>query len=132
MRGVGVDNIVRLAKDDVLLHEDREGREGDLKEGLDAFANHASSEDKRRFETLELVLEHHLDNLKLLIDVRINRSHAVGEHPIEITVNGLASELGGELGEDDVRAKMGHVFQTQASYDDFVSRHRETFSKKII
>ena len=129
MRSLDVDNVVRLAKDDISFYEDTGGQEGDLKQALDEFAARAKPDDLHSFNALNLILEHHVDNLALLLDIRISRTHPVGEHPITITVNGMPNELGVDGNEEQVRQRMDAVFASQQSYDDFVARHRESFDK---
>ena len=127
MRSVGVDNVVRLAKDDIVFYEDTEGETDDLQQALDLFEARATPEEIKRFDTLTLVLENHRADLSYLLDVCISRTHAVGEHPIRITVTGIPSSLTAEDGEDQVRRRMKSVFNSQLSYDKFVEKHRKSF-----
>lgn len=131
MRAAGIDNIVRLSKDHLVLYEDLEGKEGDLKEAIDAFASKVSSEDVKLFNTLDLVLEQTTKDLTILIDIRINRSHEIGEHPIVITVNGLPNDLSAQDGEGKVRKKMKSIFSSQKRYDQFVERHQASFESLL-
>jgi len=128
MRSLGIDNVVRLAKDDTTFYEDTQGAEGDLKLALDEFAARAKFDGTNLFNTLNLVLEHHVGDLALLLDIRISRTHPVGDHPIKITVNGLPNELSTEDGEEQVRKRMEGVFASQQNYDDFIARHRKAFT----
>ncbi len=125
MRSVGVNNIVKLATDRVVFYEDTEGRENDLQVAFDAFKEQSSSEDVTHFNELQLVLEHHLDEMACLIDIRILRTHAVGKHPITITVNGMPNELNASGGEEQVRARLSGIFSSQGSYDDYVAKYQE-------
>ncbi len=56
-RGVGVTNIVRLAKDDEDFYHDREGKTDDLREAMQTFQQMGTPGTNRVFETLKLVLE---------------------------------------------------------------------------
>lgn len=129
MRSLGVDNVVRLSKDDVVFFEDTEGIEGDLKKAFDEFAEKATAEEASLFNTLRLLLEHHTDEQTYLIDIRINRTHRVGEHPIQITVNGLPADLACESGAEFDRDSLNEVFESQQSYDRFVTRHKHLFTE---
>lgn len=131
MRSAGINNIVRLAKDDTVIYEDCEGRENDLKQAIDEFAKHISSGERKVFESLNLILEHEADDLVVLINIHINRSHEVGEHPIEISINGLCSRLAVTEGEDEIGESMGNIFNCQANYDDFVNARKLSFEKLI-
>lgn len=124
-----VDNIIRLAQDDIEFYLDEEGKEGDLKEALDNFDLEINDAMSELFGTLNLVLEHHDTNFSYLIDLKINRSHEVGEYPIEIVVNGLMKDMqagDGETGES-IKAKMEKVFVSQESYDAYVNEKRSKF-----
>ncbi len=131
MRSAGINNIVRLAKDDTVIYEDSEGRENDLKQAIDEFAKHISSGERKVFESLNLILEHEADDLVVLINIHINRSHEVGEHPIDISINGLCSRLAVTEDEDEIGESMGNIFNCQANYDDFVNARKLSFEKLI-
>lgn len=83
MRSVGVNNVVKLATDTVVFYEDTEGREDDLKQLLDAFAQQAKSEAIVNFKELVLVLEHHLDDMACLIDIRMRGRIPSASIPLE-------------------------------------------------
>ena len=129
MRSLGIDNMVRLSKDELIIFEDNDGEEGDLQRALDTFSKSAKPDQVRQFDTLELLLEHHSADLTYLIDIRINRTHRVGEHPIQITVNGLPRELVGDVGKEYDRGPLKSIFSSQQSYDDFIDRHEQHFSE---
>jgi hypothetical protein len=124
-----IDNIIQLSQDDIDFYLDEEGKEGDLKEALDTFDLEINDAMSELFGTLNMVLEHHDSNFSYLIDVKINRSHDVGDYPIEIVVNGLMKDMqagGGETGES-IKAKMKDVFASQESYDAYVNEKRSKF-----
>ena len=129
MRSMGIDNIVGLSKDDVIFYEDREGRENDLKMALDAFVT--SEQNKTSggvFEELNLILEHHTDCLTCLIDIRILRTHPIGQHPITIKLTGFAAALdAANLKDDNTNFKITGVFDSQEQYDRFVEMHKTAF-----
>ena len=146
MRSLGIDNIVRLSKDDQVIFEDKKGEEGDLKKALDQFSSQLTgvgfdrsvekSENRTDgnpegivlFDTLELLLEHHTYHHAYLIQIRINRSHRVGEHPIQITLNGLPNELAGDGEKKYDRGPLNQVFSSQKKYNSFMKRHKSTFT----
>ena len=125
MRSVGVDNVVRLATDSVVFYEDTVGAENDLKDAMEAFTAKACSEDISYFNELSLVLEHHLDDMACLIDIRVKRTHKLGEHPMRITLNGLPSDLNAKQGEDQMRSKLSGIFSSQSSYDDYLVKYQD-------
>ena len=131
MRSAGINNIVRLAKDDTIIYEDCEGRENDLKHAIDDFAEHISSDERKVFKSLNLILEHEADDLVVLIDIHINRSHEVGEHPIEISINGLCTRLAVTEDENEIDESMGNIFNNQSNYDSFVNARKLSFEKLI-
>ena len=134
MRSAGVHNIVRLAKDDTVIYEDCWGRENDLKDAIDEFAKNVSSADRKVFNSLNLILEHETDDIVALINIRINRSHDVGEHPIEININGLCNSLAVTEDEEHVEQNMADIFSSQENYDCFLEAQKSSFDdllKKI-
>jgi len=131
MRSTGIHNIVRLAKDDTVIYEDVEGRENDLKQAVDEFASHIATEDRKVFDSMNLILEHEEDELMVLIDIHINRSHEVGEHPIEININGLCTRLDVTEDEEDIQQSMANIFKSQSNYDSFVDARKLSFEKLV-
>lgn len=137
---LGIGNIVRLAKDDVDLYLDTAGREDDLKEAM-ATLDDRSEANQGLFDSLRLVLEHEDESLKYLIEAHILRVHKVGEHPIRVTVNGLMKELrsvyyseDADKTQPDVRDRLGDHFESQETYDGYVSvqkGHFDSFLDRI-
>jgi len=127
-RSLGIDNIVRLAKDDVDFYLDNEGREGDLQAALEQFQLEVDGVEAGVFGTLHLTLEHEDETFKYLIEVEVNRTHAVGAYPIEIEVNGLLRRF--EAPADSRHAlleKMQPAFQSQDAYNDLVESSKQQF-----
>ena len=131
MRSAGVHNIVQLAKDETVIYEDTEGRENDLKHAIDEFAKHIPTDERKAFDTMNMILEHDADDLIVLIDIHINRSHEVGEHPIEININGLCTHLEVTEEEDSIQENMAEIFRSQSNYDSFVNSRKLSFEKLI-
>lgn len=128
MRSVGIENVVRLATDNIVFYEDTEGKQGDLKLALDQFAEKVDPNRIQLFETLNLVLEHDLDDLACMLDIRIKRKHAVGEFPITVTVVGVPrGSSTTEKSAEEARRELEPVFSSQQNYDYFVARQRQNF-----
>ncbi|MBL4686457.1 MAG: hypothetical protein JKY37_17815 [Nannocystaceae bacterium] len=130
MRDVGVDNIVRLARDAEDIYLDTEGRKGDLREAMEAFESHAKSGGATDFELLQLVLEHEDEHLKYLIDVRIRRQHLPGEYPISVHLNGVMKDFRVDPATgtaQQVKGALGKVFASQDAYNGFVAGHKKHF-----
>ena len=126
---LGITNVLRLAKDDVDYYLDQEGREDDLKEAMAGFEQSASSTGQRAFNTLRLVFEHEDEDLKYLIEIKIQRAHKVDEHPILVTVNGLMRDLHvhSDKGDLDVRNLLNPHFDSQDAYESYTSQKKERF-----
>ena len=77
------------------------------------------------FDSMTLMLEHHLDEIALVIEVRIIRSHAVGLYPIQIVVNGLAVDFQGDA--ESLQQKFTSTFSEQANYNAFTQNIRGKF-----
>ncbi len=128
-RSLGLNNIVRLAKDDLDFYLDTEGKTDDLKEALEKFELETDAFNSEYFKSLFLVVEHEDDNLKLLIEVRISRVHAVGEFPIQVKVNGLIKEFKSKPDENPeaIKTKLQNVFSDQNVYDQFIREKKTCF-----
>jgi hypothetical protein len=77
------------------------------------------------FNTMSLLVEHHLPEITVVIEVRIQRTHAIGQCPIQIIVNGLASTFSQE--EETAMEKMNQSFEDQLGYNAFTDHFREQF-----
>ncbi len=132
-RGVGVTNIVRLAKDDEDFYYDREGKTDDLREAMETFQQAGAAGAKRVFETLQLVLEDRDNELKYLIDVSVIRVHKVGEFPIRILVNGLLTDFSADASvtREQLVERLKPGFSSQESYDQLIDRKKQHFGSYL-
>jgi hypothetical protein len=134
-RTLSITDLVRFTKDDVILYEDRESQDADdmrmMFEQLEragSTASRTSSSGSSMFNTLSLLVEHHLESMALVIEVRIMRAHAVGFYPIQIVVNGLAAEFSASSREE-LEQQMELSFAHQASYDALTAELNEQFEQ---
>lgn len=127
LREMGIDNIVRLAKDDVDFYLDTKGRSGDLEHAMENFQLEVDHVEAQLFDSLFLVVEHEDDTFRYLIEIRINRTHAVGDYPIEIKVNGLLKTFASADDLATVKEKMAPIFASQDAYDQFVGEQESLF-----
>ncbi len=129
LRTSKVDNIIRLAVDDYDFYYDDSGQEADMADAISQFTTKVDPLESELFETLYLVMEHSLAPLKLLIEIRINRKHNVGEYPISIFVNGVIDEYktSDDTNLTQLKTKLKNVFAEQKEYDDFIDRHKRIF-----
>jgi len=128
LNDLGITNIIRLAKDDYDIYYDKAGLSDDIQAAMNAFMEEFGQAGATLFETLLMVLEHHTDAMAYLIEIRVNRTHDVGDYPIQVTVNGVprafaADETGAQGIHDKFEAEMG----TQAEYDRFVLATKSSF-----
>jgi hypothetical protein len=119
MKNVGVNNIIRLYHDKLDYYLDEEGKKDDLEEALRKYDMELDRSMSSVFKNLLLVLEHEDEHFKYLIRLKVNRSHEVGEYPIEISVTGLIRQFQEAGGEEDVKIRMQAVFASQESYNEF-------------
>lgn len=124
-----INNIIRLSHDDIDIYYDKEGKKDDLKDALDTYELTINDAMAHHFKTLHMVLEHEDQNFVYLIEIDINRVHAVGAYPIEIKVNALMKEFRKKEGENEesVRAKMKTRFAGQEVLDQFVQEQHMAF-----
>ena len=124
---MGITNIVRIAKDGIDFYLDMEGKEDDLKEAMDNFSLDMNNIESELFKQLILVLEHDEEGLKYLIEIKINRTHAVGNFPIEISIDGLMAKF--STGNGDPKSAINEIFSNQKSYDSFVEEQKAQFNR---
>ena len=130
MRKAGVTNIVRLAKDGVDFYLDETGKDDDIEAAMDGFKLEVDKLESELFSILYLILEHEDKEFKYLIEIKINRSHAVGAYPIEIIVNGLIKDYRMQDGEA-IPQSMQDAFSSQDKYDS-VQTHKKSHFKHFI
>ncbi|PRP96067.1 hypothetical protein [Enhygromyxa salina] len=136
LRSVKITNIVRLAIDGTDLYLDSAGRPDDLNAAMKAIevpALVSKGPDLSTFERIQLVLEHQLPTLDLLITAEINRVHDDGEFPILVQVQGLMREFSSRADEpfEALRERMRGVFEDQARYDQLLDTHESAFSNFV-
>lgn len=133
-RSLEISDLVRFSKDDEILYEDKESRDtDDMQMMLERLESRPISSDATSgsavFKSLSLLVEHHLQNMAVVIEVRILRAHAVGFYPIQIVVNGLAAEFAGTQDRDQLEQQMELSFAQQASYDALTKELNEEFEQ---
>lgn len=128
LRSLGITNVIRLAKDNLDFYLDEAGKKDDMKEAMEHFQIEVDQLEADVFKTLYLVLEHDDEHFKYLIEIKVNRCHKVGVHPISIEVNGLIKEFKME-GAGDPPKRMTEIFKSQDKYDAFQSWKRNYFNQ---
>jgi hypothetical protein len=130
LRSMGINNIVRLAKDKYDFYLDTEGRVDDLKNAMDSYLEKVDSIEFDMFEELLLVLEHKDDQFSYLVEINISRVHKVNEKPIRIGVSAYATdfESSGSDAAEKLKTRMKETFKDQVSYDGFIERKRASFA----
>lgn len=129
LRTLDIKNVIRLAVDDYDFYLDEKGVDDDLSQAMFELKAKIDPIESEVFNTIYLVLEHLDKSLKYLVEISVTRKHQVGEYPIHINVNAVMADLKLKEGEtpDDLKTRMGSVFQTQESYEDYVQRHKIKF-----
>ncbi len=130
MRGLGITDIVRLARDGRDFYLDTAGRDDDLEAALESFS-HAPSTDDAPFVGLKLVLEHDDDVLHYLVEIDVTRAHRVGTDPITVGVSALLSGMEAD-DRAGVDAALAPVFADQSTYDAFVTAKRQHFDAFVV
>lgn len=127
---MGINNIIRLNHDDIEIYFDNEGKKDDFKHAADKYSIEIDDSMSSFFDTLWLVLEHEDNTFKYLIEISINRNHKVSEYPIEIIVSGLLKNIEGDkVGtKEDLKQKVGNVFNSQEEYDKFIEARNIAFN----
>jgi len=127
LRSLGISDVVRFSKDNTVIYEDLESHDtDDLRLVLDHVSQDSRSRSSSIFQTMSLLLEHHLPEIALVIEVRIRRTHAIGEDPIQIIVNGLASSFS-QQEKDTAAVNLDRSFEDQLGYNAFTDHFRDQF-----
>lgn len=132
MRSLKITNIVRLAIDGTDLYLDEQGRPDDLDEAMkhvEVRGRVTNDTEIAFFERILLVLEHDLDNLRLLIQIDIERVHPEDEFPILVRIDGLLRDFDAQQGEDPaaLRQRMAPSFGDQDRYEQLLSTRESEF-----
>jgi hypothetical protein len=129
LRSLNITDVVRFTKDDEIIYDDQDGRDTDDM----GFVLKAVSREEgilpTVFESLSLLLEHHLPDITLIIDVRIRRNHIIGGYPIQIAVNGLSTEFRGHEDDQSLNNCLEQSFVDENAYQAVESKLREQFDK---
>ncbi len=137
LRSVGVDNILRLAIDGEDLYHDTQGRKDDLKDAMAQVEvrakSHPADSEITAFERIEMVLEHDLQDFRLLISVEIDRVHDPDQHPIKIEVQALMSRYKATADENpaQLRTRMRADFADQRVHDTLLDTQEAAYGAFI-
>jgi len=133
LRELGINNIIRLAIDDRVIYEDKEHREDDYKEAMDALETSDIDPAGLDLNELDIICEHDDGTLHYVIDFDIFRFHAPGEDPITIKVMGVPAQMrrGEEETEEAFESRVRPVFSDQARLDKFKNEHEARFNSFI-
>ncbi|NUM81609.1 hypothetical protein HUU42_12460 [bacterium] len=129
-RSLGITNIVRLAKDDVNLYFDEEGKSDDLSEAMEKFKFEVDEIESEVFQTLDLVLEHSDAYFNYLIEITVRRIHKIGEPPIHVRINGAIKQLTAASAEE-AEKKLKPVFKSNDAYQSFVRESKTKFNQFV-
>ena len=122
LNSMGITNIIRLSHNNQDYYLDKKGDENDLDKALSEYNTRLENEKSKTFKTLSLVMEHPEDTFHYYFEIKINRSHKVGDYPIEIKVDGLINEFFEHLiDKSRLKHKMEHAFRSQDAYDFYVN-----------
>ena len=129
MMSMGIKNIIRLSHNDHDYYLDRHGDEDDLERALENYSSEVKTDKSISFTHLSMVLEHNEDTFHYYLEIKVNRSHKVGDYPIEIKVNALINEFFEHLiDKHRLKNKMEHVFRSQDAYDFYCTSKLKEFS----
>jgi hypothetical protein len=127
LRSLGITDVVRFTKDNTVIYEDPDSHDtDDMRLVLDRVSQDSRSRSSSIFQTMSLLLEHHLPEITLVIEVRIRRTHAIGEDPIQIIVNGLAAAFS-QQEKDTAAVNLDRSFEDQLGYNAFSDHFRDQF-----
>jgi hypothetical protein len=133
MRTIGVKNVIRLAIDNFDFYHDKSGLDDDLENAMFQFKAKVDPIESELFNTIYLVLEHIDDEFKYLVEIAILRKHGIGEYPIVIDVNALATDFSCSEDEtrEDLEKRIINAFPSQEDYDKFQIKKRAHFKRFV-
>lgn len=128
LKAMGITNIIRLSHNGKDYYLDKFGQENDLDKALENYNEEINPEETGTFRTLSLVLENNEDSFHYYIEIKVNRSHKLGDYPIEIKVDALLNQFFEHLiDKKRLEHKMEHVFRSQDAYDFFITSKLNEF-----
>ncbi len=128
LQELNIKNTIRLAVDNVNYFIDYNSEDDDLHKAIFAVRKYVDPEGAKYFDNIFLVQEHHDENFKYIIEIRIKRIHKVKEYPIKIHINALYNEF--KLSEEDyenLNIKLGEIFESQESYNEFIKKKKTAY-----
>ncbi len=129
LSSIGINNIIRINHDDLEIFYDNKGEKDDFELAMTFYSIEIDDSMSTYFNQLWLVLEHDDKNFKYLIEISINRTHEVGEYPIEIIVSGLLKETKvGISSKTELKKKLNTVFKSQDDYNNYISSKQIEFN----
>ena len=127
---LGITDLVRFSKDSTVIYEDKDSEnQDDMQIVMEQVSQNSQAFGDSPFDSLTLLLEHHLDDLALVIEARVVRAHAIGTFPIQIIVNGLAADFDAAGNHDSVHQKMQIAFQEQEAYNTITEHLHQQFQQ---
>lgn len=124
LKSRNINNLIRLAVDDVDFYFDRSGIKSDLDAATWEFGSTAGEEIAGDFQNICLVLEHDQPSFKYIIDTRVSRQHEIKQYPIEIIINGLFADF---AIEDNIEEKI----ENAKNDNEFLEYKDRKFRKMI-
>lgn len=135
LREMSISDVVRFTKDGHVIYDDSDGQDNDdMPLVLSDLSRSSSGAQPAQFESLSLLLEHHLPSITLIIELKVTRRHRVGEFPIQIIVNGLVTQLQASGDESELAQRLEQAFADQETYDrlqESVKQEFETFLMQL-
>lgn len=129
LRTLNIRNVIRLAIDDYDFYMDESGVEDDLNQAMFELKAKIDPLESEVFKTIYMVLEHHDESLKYVIEIGVERKHRVGQYPINIMLNAVVSDFKLNEGEskESLQSRIDAVIGNQESYEKFVNSHKHRF-----
>ena len=127
LRTLNITDVVRFTKDDQVVYDDHAGEDSDdMAVVFDRLEKQQNGGGKAVFNTLSLLLEHHLPDITLVIEVRVQRTHMVGAYPIQMIVNGLATQFQSD-DEATLEKRLEEAFSEPDSVAEIEANLRKQF-----
>jgi hypothetical protein len=129
LKDQGINNIIRLNMNGHDFYLDTKGEKDDLEKAMLEFETQVDPLEAEIFENILFVTEHDTENIKYLVEIKVDRKHNPGEYPIKLIINGVLTQLQLKQGETDadLKRRMQSIFATKVDYDTFVRSMKSQF-----
>ncbi len=128
---MNISSIVKFSKDNSSYALPKNG--ANFSDLIARFKHKIQNLELIKFDNLEFVFKHSDENLKYLIEIKVNKKFYENEYPFIITINAMSKLFSDKnlSSVSDFKIKFRNELRTQEKYDDFVNNLQINFEEYI-